>query len=526
MEKSSEKQLVKEKVYLDQIIDRESMQLLLEGDIIVPDVKPDMAQIVSTDAKVTIDRAESSSDRVNFIGKLDLIALYIAKGADKPIYSLSISTPIDDFINLDGVTKDMWVDVKADLANVDYKMLNDRKINYRAIVNVAVGAEYSDVKDIVVNIENVPENQLLKAKLKMRKTLDNKHDHFTVKDQITLPSSKPNIQEIIQCAVQIANKDVRIAAGRVNISGELLVSTLFKGDSDENLVEFIENEIPFNGSVDVSGARDDMYADVTLNVQDQYVQVRPDADGEDRIIDIEAVVGAILKVYSSDSIEILADAYSTGENLNIEKESVTYPTLVCRNRNQTTIKEIIQLDNNSPDILQIFRVKGNIQLDDVKIIEDKTIVEGIIEANVLYLAESDETPLYSFQAVIPYRQVIETKGSTSDMKVNLEIGIDHIAFNMLSRREVEARFLLSFNTQIVEEKTVDIINDIEFNELDPSVIENMASVTVYVVQQGDSLWKIAKKYNTSIDELLSVNDMENPGKINAGQKLLILKKAV
>jgi hypothetical protein len=437
---------------------------------------------------------------------------------------MSIIAPIDDFINLDGVTRDMWVDAKAELANIDYKMLNDRKINYRAVINVSVGAEYTDVRDVVVNIDDVPENQLLKSTLHLNKTVENKLDHFTVKDQITLPSSKPNIQDIIQCSTQISNKDIRIASGRVSISGELYVSTLFKGDSDENLVEFIENEIPFNGSVDVAGVSDEMFADVTLTVEDQYVQVRPDSDGEDRILDIEVSVGVILKVYNTVKMEILEDAYSIDQRLDIVKDKVCYPKLVCRNRNQTTIKEVIQIDNSCPDVLQIFKVKGHVLLDDIKIIEDKIIVEGAIQADMLYLAESDDTPLYSFGGVIPYRQVIETKGSTPDMSVNLDISIDHVAFNMLSKRETEVRFLLTFNTQVLEEKTVGVVSDIEFNELDPSVLDDMSSMTIYVVQPDDSLWKIAKRYNTGIDELLSVNEIENPAKIIPGQKLLILKK--
>ncbi|MDR1638769.1 MAG: DUF3794 domain-containing protein [Clostridiales bacterium] len=520
-----ENQLVREKVSLDQAIDTESTQILLEGDIIVPDVKPDMALLLQNDAKVIIERVDVSSDRVNFIGKLELDVLYIAKGPDKPIYSMSVSAPIDDFLTLEGVSKDMWVSAKAEIANIDYKMLNDRKINYRAVINVSVSADYSDAQEVVVDVQDIPPSQVLKSSLSLNKTIENKLDHFKVKEQITIPASKPNIREILQCTAQLANKDIRVANGRVNIAGEILVSTLFKGDDDESFVEFVENDLPFNGSVDVSGAKDDMFADVSLAIQDQYVGVRADADGEDRVIDIEISIGVSVKVYSSDSIEILDDAYATDQDIKITKTPVTYPRLVCRNRNQTTIKEVVQIDPDSPDILQIFKVKGVSVLDDIKIIEDKIIAEGIIKADVLYVAQSDETPLFNYQTVLPYKQVIETKGASPGMNINLDISVDHVAFNMLSSRETEVRFLLTFNTQVVEEKTVEVISDVEFVPLDQSYLDNMASLTVYIVQPGDSLWKIAKKYNTSIDEMLSVNDIDNPAKVYPGQKLLILKKA-
>jgi len=128
--------------------------------------------------------------------------------------------------------------------------------------------------------------------------------------------------------------------------------------------------------------------------------------------------------------------------------------------------------------------------------------------------------------VLPFRQVIEAKGAKPAMRVSVDASIDHAAFSMLSGRETEVRFLLTFNTQVIEEEEARIIHNIEFTELSPETLAGMASMTVYIVQQGDTLWKIAKKYNTAIDELLAVNDIEHPGKIAPEQKLLILKKGL
>jgi hypothetical protein len=514
--------LVREKIFLDQCVGSETTQLLLEGDIIVPDIKPDMALLLQTDAKVIIDRTEVSADRVNFMGRLNISVLYMGKASDKPVHAMNQSAAVDDFINMDGVTKDMWVFAKADIANIEYKMLNDRKVNYRAIVNVSIKAERSDVHEMVVHIHDVPENQQPKTHLHINRTIEHKSERFSVKDQILLPSGKPNIREVLSCTTAIANRDVRIVSGRVNLTGELTITTLYKGDTDDSLIEFVENEIPFNAPIDVQNARDDMFADVTLQVLDNYVQVRPDTDGEDRVLELEVSIGVQMKVYSAESLQILEDAYIINKTLNFSRVPVHYPRLVCRNRNQAPIKEVVQL-SGCPDMLQIFRVKGSPQIDEIKTIEDKCIVEGIIDTDILYVAENDETPLYCYKTVIPYRQVIEAKGANPQMTVHVDISIDHIAFNMLSGWETEVRFLLTFNTQVTEEKQTEVINHIEFTDMDPALLNNMASMTVYVVQPGDTLWKIAKKYNTAIDELLAVNEIEHPSKIAAGQKLLILK---
>jgi hypothetical protein len=522
---SAANELVREKIFLDQNVGKESTQLLLEGDIIVPDVKPDMALMLQTDAKMIIDRTEASTDRVNFVGRLHISVLYIAKTAEKPVHTMSLSAPVDDFINMDGVTKDMWIMAKAEIANIDYKMLNDRKVNYRAIVNVSIHAERSDTHEMVTDIHDVPENQLLKTGITVNRAVDHKVDRFAVKDQLLIPSSKPNIREVLSCNAHIANKDVRIMNGRVNLTGELLVTSLYKGDADDSLIEFLENEIPFNGSIDVHNAKDDMFADVTLQVLDQYVQIRPDSDGEDRVLDVEISVGVQMKVYCTENIQILEDAYCINKTLNITKNPLKYPRLVCRNRNQAPVKEVVQL-SGCPDMLQIFNVRGTPHLDEVKVIDDKCVVEGVIDTDILYVAESDATPLYCYKTVIPYRQVIEAKSANPGMHVNVDVSIDHVAFNMLSGWETEVRFLLTFNTQVVDEKEINVINNIEFCEMEPEELNGMASMTVYVVQPADTIWKIAKRYNSAIDDLMAVNDIENPSKIYQGQKLLILKKVM
>jgi len=515
---------IKEKIVLDFKLDKETTQILMEGDIIVPDVKPDMAIILKTDSDVSFDRIDVSQDRVNFVGKLDIQMLYQAKGSDKPIHSIHTTTPIDDFLNIDGVTKDMWVDISGEISNIDYKVLNDRKVSYRAVINVFICAEGKNEEDVIINISDLPKTQLLQKNIQISRNIEKKEEHFIVKDELSIPNGKPNISELLQYNVVIANKDVKVSGGKVSINGELLISTLYKGDMAESVIEFVEHEIPFNGAIEMQEASEGMFADVTLGVKDKYVQVRPDSDGEDRMLEAEISIGAIVRLSKQDEISVLEDAYAINKKITFSRSTVKYPRLICRNRNQTPVKEVVQLTGSSPNMLQIFRVTGKVHLDEVKVIEDKVIAEGIIGADILYIAESDATPLYCYQTILPFRQTIETKGALPEMDVSIETSIDHTGFNMLSDKEVELRFLLSFNTRVIEEKEINLIADLACEDMDRHELDRMPGMIVYVVQKGDALWKIAKKYNTSIDELLTINEIENPDKVYQGQKLLILKK--
>ena len=47
------------------------------------------------------------------------------------------------------------------------------------------------------------------------------------------------------------------------------------------------------------------------------------------------------------------------------------------------------------------------------------------------------------------------------------------------------------------------------------------SVLPYAVQSGDTLAKIAKKYNVTMEQLIKWNDIKNPDMITVGQQLKI-----
>ena len=58
------------------------------------------------------------------------------------------------------------------------------------------------------------------------------------------------------------------------------------------------------------------------------------------------------------------------------------------------------------------------------------------------------------------------------------------------------------------------------NGLSKASVSTVKNIT-YTVKKGDTLGGIAKKYNTTVDKLVSLNGIKNKNLIYAGQKLKI-----
>ena len=78
---------------------------------------------------------------------------------------------------------------------------------------------------------------------------------------------------------------------------------------------------------------------------------------------------------------------------------------------------------------------------------------------------------------------------------------------------------------IVEQYKTDDSNSGEQTdrEVPSPVVKNATSYMTYTVQTGDTLWKIARKYNCSITEIMAANSdrIKNPNRIHAGWQLKI-----
>ena len=82
------------------------------------------------------------------------------------------------------------------------------------------------------------------------------------------------------------------------------------------------------------------------------------------------------------------------------------------------------------------------------------------------------------------------------------------------------------NSDILDRKTAPISNKIDNEVLGRNFVPKPRVVTQvngeHIVQQGDTLYSLSKKYSLSVDELRSLNNILESG-ISIGQKLKVKK---
>lgn len=517
-------ELIRETVKVNQTIGEDSAQTIIENDIIVPDVKPDIASILLLDGDTYVNSAEAAQDKININGTIRFKILYIS---DDPSHSIkSIDTSSNFYYGLDvaNARSGAKCRVKCDIEHMEYNILNGRKISIKTIMRISGKVMDEIDHSIISDIRDVNDVQTLKESARLRCFIGENDADCIVRENMEVPAGKPAVREILRSDVKISNKDIKVTDNKVIAKGELNVSTLYIADDERESIQVMEHEIPFTQLIDMPGAAEDSDCEVDFRILDAKFEPAEDSDGELRILNGEVVINLYAAGYEKRNVEIISDAYSPSVKLSLEKESFRTEEVVARSKTQVVLKDTVAIQDESPEIAEVFNVLCKPVISEYRMQEDRVTVEGSVKCNILYLASSEEQPIFCYEQEIPFKQNVDMKSIRGDMECEIGLDIEHCSYSMVSGSEVEVRLVMGLDAKALKQVEIPLTVKIVDQPMESRKTDSQPSLIVYFSKPGDTLWKIAKKYYTTVDYIQKINDIKDQDLLTPGRQIIIPKK--
>ena len=144
------------------------------------------------------------------------------------------------------------------------------------------------------------------------------------------------------------------------------------------------------------------------------------------------------------------------------------------------------------------------------------------------MSESDSNPLGSFSIPIPFSHKVQLK-TTEDMEYYMQSCVEHVGIVMTGSQELEVKGNVVIDVICFNVVHVNVVQECEVNEGDENMYLNLPTMVGYISDGKNSLWDIAKKYNTTVDSIKKDNKgipelADADYKIKAGEKLLLMKE--
>lgn len=515
-------ELIKKNVHMHRQKSSAVSQITLEEDYNIPDSKPDVGRIILDKGEIKISEVKPSEDFVIVKGQLIFKVLYLSDMLEKSLHSIQNAIPFEEMVRVEGINPGDSVCLRWDIEDLSVTIINSRKLSIQTILTLMLSIEELYDEETPVEIHSADPIEYCKDSMDIVGMAVMKKDILRIKQELDIPSNMPNIFDIMWDSITAGVSDIKLMDQKISVSGELHVFLLYEAEGDDKRMQWFEKTIPYTESVDCSGCSNTMIPDIEISVAQKDIEIKPDYDGEQRVVNIDMVLDLNIKLYEEEKVDMVADVYSVSKEVETETEQGVYQNLLLRNNLKCRVNDRIRIKNSQARILQICNSEANVKLDEVTLADNGINVDGIVEVRILYVTADDNMPFYSVKGTIPFSQNIDVPGIDSTCLYFVKPSVEQISTAMIDSEEIEVKVLVGLQVFVLKGMTRDKITDIHLKDIDLEKMQEMPGMIGYIVAPGETLWKIGKKYYVPIQQLIDLNDL-NSSEVKPGDKLLIVK---
>ena len=516
-------ELVKNPLKVSRIIGENVFSTVVEEDINVPDINPDLYKILAPSATVQLKDCEVLNDKVVVNGQLLISILYSADAEGKPLNNMDVAASFSQGIEIIGARPKMKESISTVIQHIDCYMINSRKLGVKVIMDLCCRVEDIFDLELAADVRGLTDIQVLREPSSFKQLMGNNKDRYEFNEELVIAADMPAIARVLRSDFKAVIKDEKAIDGKVEVNGMLGVNLLYKAEAVEDQLHYQEFEVPFTQYIEIPAAERGMECATDSSLYECDLEISEDANGEKRVINAFMVLGMGARVFKDTEQEIVIDAYSPSNVVDIEKNLFSISEFVGKGRSNVVVKETINIKHGDPEIEKVCYVNALPVVNEIKLLDDRVMLEGMIDCTAVYVTSYSAEPMCSITEQIPFRHFIDIQGIRLGMPCTVKCSADSVSFTQINNEVIEVRAVLGVYAEAVryiEKRLVENIEAVEGVSID---YERIPALTMYMVQRGDTMWSIAKRYNTTVDALVKLNNIENPSKVTKGAQIMILK---
>lgn len=315
--------------------------------------------------------------------------------------------------------------------------------------------------------------------------------------------------------------DVKTSDGSFRVSGKVVSTVCYLSGDDIKKAEF---DIPFDEEYLDSA----VFAGQTAFGMAEVKNARIVLGGDDKknVIKSEISVNFTLWTYQTEEIKYVKDLYSAKVELTPETCQLETGIMLSAERFDTKVSGNVTLPDDFAAVRQTVEVLGvRNNVANVSIIRGsddenecvKYRIEGIVEASVLY---TDENGLNSVAAEIPYSETFDSKNKGNAVPIIFGGIVENAFARVKGDRKIEVSAELVFSVSAIKTDELNLICKVSEGE---ARLQNESAFSVYVAEEGDGVWEVAKALTARPDEVTSQNP-ELVFPLKAGDRAVIYRK--
>ena len=209
--------LAKKYIHMNREKGKAVTQITLDDDFNVPDMKPDLMRIILDKGELKLDETTITQDHVWLKGVLKFTLLYRSDQEEGKINTMNGEIPFQESLAIDGANEYDTAKLKWEMEDLSIGIINSRKLSVKALVVLKAVIDEIYDEELITGVDQEGGVQILGQTLTAMELFLSKKDTFRFKEEILLPSNKPNIRQILWKSVQLRGVETRLMDQQMNI---------------------------------------------------------------------------------------------------------------------------------------------------------------------------------------------------------------------------------------------------------------------------------------------------------------------
>lgn len=533
--------LEKKNIHMNKIVKSETVIFFVSREERIMDADNEIENIINQKEIVTTDGVVTRENQITVNGTINYNILYYPKNSEM-VCGEEKEINFEENIKLMGINSEDNANVAMEVLSSSIKPVDGKNYIYKIQLKAYIIVEKIEDLDIATAIDtdfqgenyennfakensgknNVEDIMTKKRNIDSLAIIADKTDTFRVSEQIEVPHGKPPIGTIVWSDIRIKNQNIKTMEGSIIINGQLSVFIIYIPEMENMPEQWLEQTIDFNGQLEMSEATEDVVSYIELWLNNVNVQPEINQDNEMRNLSVSALLKLNVKLYKETSIKVIEDVYKPGANLVPIMESKTYQKLLVKNASRT--KEVVKMkiDKTKGQLLQICNSQAEIKIENILVRDNSLKAIGKIKTCIIYISSDDRHPICCQCRESNFEHGIDAEGIEGNDEYFLNWKVEQVNANMLNADEVEIKAVIALEAIVFKKVEQNFVTEINQEPVDMEALNSAPVLKGYIVQKGDTLWKLAKENYTTIEKIMTVNNLENET-IKKGDRLLIIK---
>lgn len=510
-----------ERLRVNQVISENVTQTVVRGTVSVPDPKPDVEKILSTDKSVRVRNVRILPDKVIVEGTLNLQIVYVAFVPAQSVHHFHTQLNFTTFVDVPGALPGMDVDVDVRVEDVSIIRSTDCPRDFDIAAVLEVSAKVTEVMDIDV-ITQCPTSCICETQeITVDHVAGTGRRQVMISDEFIVPNEKPPVEKILDTDVRVEVTDTRVLRNKIIFDGTATITLMYVGMLPDQPVHSLQRTFRFSDFVDVPGAMQgmDVRFDVLVESADVIIVTNKcDRLRADIVLRLTAHVVEPRRIEVIEELRMCPNVMPTFTLLRVD-------SLVGENTNQVVLRDTFETPDPKPDVKKILETKvDKVTVTETKILNDKVIVSGNVDIQLVYVAAEVDQSVHALHRQLPFRTFVEVLGARPDQDVHVRANVEFITASAKGCF-ITVELVLKVTARVtrsVQKEVLTAVSPVTTPTPTPTVAPEPTpcppgATTEYIVRPGDTLYTIGRTFGVTLSEMRAANpQLPDPNMIRPG----------